>query len=128
MGRAEIVAPGASGEAVFSGFMEKWRSSVQTDKMVRRGRLSIHLQKASKLSKEWGGGQFSIVKPSNMPYNTMVRCRVNLYSLFNKSIKQFAPIMGFSSVETKYKFIEVITEMFMANCSLMGAHKPSFQK
>jgi hypothetical protein len=54
-----IVAPGASGEAVFSGFMEKWRSSVQTDKMVRRGRLSIHLQKASKLSKEWGGGHLT---------------------------------------------------------------------
>jgi hypothetical protein len=27
------------------------------DKMVKRGRLSIHLQNASKLSKEWGEGQ-----------------------------------------------------------------------
>jgi hypothetical protein len=27
------------------------------DKMVTRGRLSIHLQKASQLSKEWGEGQ-----------------------------------------------------------------------
>jgi len=26
------------------------------DKMVTRGRLSIHLQKAPKLSKEWGEG------------------------------------------------------------------------
>jgi hypothetical protein len=27
------------------------------DKMVTRGRLSIHLKNASKLSKEWGEGQ-----------------------------------------------------------------------
>jgi len=58
MDRAEIVAPGASGKAAFSGFMEKWRSTVETDKMVRRGRFSIHRQKASKLSKEWGRGQY----------------------------------------------------------------------
>jgi len=56
MDRAEIVAPGASSEAAFSGFMEKWRLAVETDKMITRGRLAIHLQKASQLSKEWGGG------------------------------------------------------------------------
>jgi len=27
------------------------------DKMIKRGRLSIHLQNASQLSKEWGEGQ-----------------------------------------------------------------------
>ena len=53
----EIVAPEASGEAVFSGFTLKWLSAFKTDKMVKRGGLSIHLQKAPKLSKEWGEGQ-----------------------------------------------------------------------
>jgi hypothetical protein len=53
----EIVAPGASGEAVFSGFALKWLSDAKMDKMVTRGRLSIHLQEALKLSKEWGEGQ-----------------------------------------------------------------------
>jgi len=52
----EIVAPGASGEAVFSGFALKWLSDAKMDKMVTRGRLSIHLQEALKLSKEWGEG------------------------------------------------------------------------
>jgi hypothetical protein len=52
----EIVAPGASGEAVFSGFTLKWLLAFKMDKMVTRGRLSIHLQEALKLSKEWGEG------------------------------------------------------------------------
>jgi len=59
MDRDEIVVPRASGEAVFSGFMEKWQWDLKMDKMVKRGRLSIHLQKASQLSKEWGEGQIS---------------------------------------------------------------------
>jgi hypothetical protein len=33
------------------------RAFAAVDKMVTRGRLSIPLQKASKLSKEWGEGQ-----------------------------------------------------------------------
>ena len=53
----EIVAPEASGEAVFSGFKLKWLSAFKMDKMVTRGRLSIHLQEALQLSKEWGEGQ-----------------------------------------------------------------------
>ena len=56
----EIVAPEASGEAVFSGFTLKWLSAFKMDKMVTRGRLSIHLQEALKLSKEWGEGQTGI--------------------------------------------------------------------
>jgi len=57
----EIVAPEASGEAVFSGFTLKWLLAFNIDKMVTRGRLSVHLQKAPKLSKEWGEGQTIIV-------------------------------------------------------------------
>jgi hypothetical protein len=53
----EIVVPEASGEVVFSGFTSKWLSAFKMDKMVTRGRLSIHLQKAPKLSKEWGESQ-----------------------------------------------------------------------
>jgi len=55
--RDEIVAPEASGEAIFSGFTLKWPSAFKMDKMVTRGRLSVHLQKAPQLSKEWGEGQ-----------------------------------------------------------------------
>ena len=54
----EIVAPAASGEAVFSGFTLKWLMAFKIDKMVTRGRLSIHLQEAPKLSKERGEGHF----------------------------------------------------------------------
>jgi len=57
MGRFEIAAPKASGEAIFSGFTLKWLSDAKMDKMVTRGGLSIHLQEALKLSKEWGEGQ-----------------------------------------------------------------------
>lgn len=57
----EIVAPEASGEAVFSGFWLKWRSAFKMDKMVTRGRLSIDLQEAPKLSKEWGEGQSDLL-------------------------------------------------------------------
>jgi hypothetical protein len=56
----KIVAPEASGEAVFSGFKLKWLSAFKMDKMVTRGRLSIHLQKAPQLSKEWGEGHSPI--------------------------------------------------------------------
>jgi len=69
MDRIEIVAPEASGEAVFSGFTLKWLSAFKIDKMVTRGRLSIHLQEAPQLSKEWGEGhaqswakQFRVLK------------------------------------------------------------------
>jgi hypothetical protein len=37
--------------------MLKWLLDFKMDKMVKRGRLSIHLQEAPKLSKEWGEGQ-----------------------------------------------------------------------
>lgn len=57
MDRDEIVVPRANAEAVFSGFKIKWLSAFEMDKMVNRGRLSIHLQDASQLSKEWGEGQ-----------------------------------------------------------------------
>jgi len=53
MDRLETVVPRANGEAVFSGFTVKWQSAFKMDKMVTRGRLSIHLQNASQLSKEW---------------------------------------------------------------------------
>lgn len=43
---------------VFRGSRKKWHLGFKMDKMVTRGRLSIHLQKASQLSKEWGEGQF----------------------------------------------------------------------
>jgi hypothetical protein len=59
MGGFEIVAPEASGKAVFSGFTLKWLSAFKMDKMVTRGRLSVHLQKAPQLSKEWGEGQIA---------------------------------------------------------------------
>jgi len=59
MDRDEIVVPRANGEAVFSGFKLKWLSAFKMDKMVKRGRLSIHLQNASQLSKEWGEGQLN---------------------------------------------------------------------
>ena len=55
--RDEIVAPEASGEAIFSGFTLKWPSAFKMDKMVTRGRLSVHPQKAPQLSKEWGEGK-----------------------------------------------------------------------
>jgi hypothetical protein len=59
MDRAENAVPRASGEAVFSGFTVKWQAAFKMDKMVKRGRLSIHLQNASQLSKEWGEGHSS---------------------------------------------------------------------
>jgi hypothetical protein len=55
----EVVAPEASGEAVFSRFTLKWLSAFEMNKMVTRGRLSTHLQEAPKLSKEWGEGHTS---------------------------------------------------------------------
>jgi hypothetical protein len=54
----EIVAAEASSEAIFSGVTLKWLLAFKMDKMVTRGRLSIHLQEAPQLSKEWGEGQF----------------------------------------------------------------------
>ena len=56
----EIVAPAASGEAVFSGFKLKWLSAFKMDKMVTTGRSSrssMHLEKASQLSRLWGPPQ-----------------------------------------------------------------------
>jgi len=61
----EIVALEASGEAVFSGFTLKWLSAFKMNKMVTRGRLSIHLQEAPKLSKEWSTGSLYAYLPSS---------------------------------------------------------------
>ena len=57
MDRVEIVVSRASWSDVFSASTEKWLFGSKMDKMVTRGRLLIHLQNASQLSKEWGGGQ-----------------------------------------------------------------------
>jgi hypothetical protein len=54
--RTELVVPAASGEAVFSGFTAKWQSALKMDEMVKRGRFSILVQKASQLSIESGEG------------------------------------------------------------------------
>jgi hypothetical protein len=59
MDRVEIVVSRANGEVVFWDFLEKWRLGIEIDKMVKRGRLSTHLQKASELSKEWGAPQYN---------------------------------------------------------------------
>jgi hypothetical protein len=56
MDKFEIVTPEASCKTVCSGFTLKWPSAFKMDKLVTRGRLSIHLQEAPKLSKEWGEG------------------------------------------------------------------------
>ena len=54
MNRLEIVACRSNGEAVFSGLLEKWRWGIKMAKMVTDGRSSMYLQKAPKLSKQWG--------------------------------------------------------------------------
>jgi len=43
----------------FLGFRKNWLLNIEVAKMVTNGGLGIHLQKAPKLSKEWGEGQFS---------------------------------------------------------------------
>ena len=58
MDKFEIVTPEASGKTVCSGFTLKWLSAFKMDKMVTRGRLSVHLQETPKLSKEWGEAQY----------------------------------------------------------------------
>ena len=57
MDGTEIVVPRANGEAVFSGFHEKWLLGNKMNKMVTTVGPGMHLQKAPKLSKEWGEGQ-----------------------------------------------------------------------
>jgi len=44
---------------VFRGSRKNWHLGFKMDKMVKRGKLSIHLQKASQLSKEWGEGHIA---------------------------------------------------------------------
>jgi len=56
MDRVEIVDPRASSEVVFLRFDEKWLLDLGIDKMGMNGGPQIHLQKAPKLSKEWGVG------------------------------------------------------------------------
>ena len=60
--RVEIVVCRSNGEADFSAYTVKLLLAFKMDKMVKRGRLSIHLQKASKLSKEWGEGQMAHIR------------------------------------------------------------------
>ena len=48
----------------FRGSREKWLLGIKMDKMVTRGRLGIHLQNASQLSKEWGEGHLTLATAS----------------------------------------------------------------
>ena len=50
----EIVVPRASGEAIFRGSREKRVLGIGKAKMGMTGGPQIFLQKAPKLSKEWG--------------------------------------------------------------------------
>ena len=55
MGRLEIVAPRASGEVNFAVIQKKgWLLGIGVAKMVTTGRSSMHLSKASLLSRQWG--------------------------------------------------------------------------
>jgi hypothetical protein len=54
MDRLEIVAPGASDEAVFSGVLQKWLLAMGMDKMFMNGGPWRHLHKDSQLSNDWG--------------------------------------------------------------------------
>jgi len=47
------------------GSFGKWLLSVERAKMVTRGRLSVHLQKAPQLSKEWGEGHYWLTETAN---------------------------------------------------------------
>jgi len=76
MARIEIVIPRSNGEAVLSGDTEKCLWGFEIDFMVIRGRLSIHLQKASQMDKEWREGK---VDASSVPEKVVasnVLCRV----------------------------------------------------
>ena len=57
MDRLEIVEPRASGEAFFSRLTEKWLWGMEMDKMVKRGRLLMHLQRALELFRQWSRPQ-----------------------------------------------------------------------
>jgi len=52
-----IVDPGASGEVVFSRFLEKWLLDIGMDKMVTNGGSRMHLQKAPSVSNDRGTPQ-----------------------------------------------------------------------
>jgi hypothetical protein len=60
MDELEIVVCGLLVKPIFRGSRKKWLSGIGRDKMVKRGRLSIHLNYASTLSKEWGEGQIDV--------------------------------------------------------------------
>jgi hypothetical protein len=62
MDRVEIVDPRASSEVVFLRFDEKWLLDLGIDKMGMNGGPQIHLQKAPKLSKEWGEGHMTMTE------------------------------------------------------------------
>jgi len=59
MDRLEIVAPRLSGEVEFAAVLEKrWLWGIGIAKMVTTGRSSMHLKKASLLSRQWGPLQY----------------------------------------------------------------------
>jgi len=51
-----------------------------------------------------------------------------VHNLLSQSIEQFAAGFGFTAIESKSKFIQVIVQMPLSNRALVGAKQPSFQQ
>jgi len=57
MDRVELVVPRPFWSDVFSAYISNWHFGIKMAKMVTNGRSSMHLKKASRLSKRWGPPQ-----------------------------------------------------------------------
>jgi hypothetical protein len=71
----------------FRGTWKKWLWGSKMDKMVTRGRLSIHLKNASKLSKEWGEGHGPIMYDQGIDYLAKFEMTPKGKMLYDKWLK-----------------------------------------
>lgn len=51
---------------------------------------------------------------------------LDCHGLLHEAIKQLATVHRFAAVEPKRKLIQVIAQVFVAYCTLMGSHLPAF--
>src|SRR6266853_1416591 len=54
--------------------------------------------------------------------------RRNLNRLLRQAVEEFPPRRGLAPVETERELIQIVLEIFMRNCSLMRAQKPTLEQ
>ena len=120
--RAFIVCINAIGDTL-------WTKS--PDNMTNTsGQRLLHLNSGSRVSTLVTSPPplvFSGPEAPDMLDDSSVLAVVHLRGLLHQAIEELPAMVGPSAVETKREFVQVVVQMVVTHCTLVGTHEPAFE-